>query len=87
MHKVELWDEPLTHTLFFHVAMFPCPCPAATLYPFGDNAGDTRVPTIDDGSSPKIVLHQPFRFFETVDTNLYVRFNYVSLVVHVQVHQ
>uniref|UniRef100_UPI00398E4BCD alpha-tectorin-like n=1 Tax=Pristiophorus japonicus TaxID=55135 RepID=UPI00398E4BCD len=44
-------------------------------YPFGEGAGDTKNPKIDDGGSPEISISTSFPFFETSHTSLYVNNN------------
>lgn len=46
-----------------------------SLYPFGDSEGDSRVPNLDDGSSPAVTLDPPPTFFGTAEGTLYVRKN------------
>lgn len=42
-------------------------------YPFGDDVGDSVVPSVKDGSSPAVFLDQPFIFFGREERILYVR--------------
>lgn len=37
--------------------------PLSEFYPFGDTAGDTLIPTTDDGSSELITLNRVFPFY------------------------
>ena len=44
----------------------------STLYCFGVSAGDIQLEREDDGSSPRISLSIPFRFFGTSESIIYV---------------
>ena len=41
-------------------------------YDFGVSAGDAQLQRVADGSSPRILLSAPFRFFGTPESILYV---------------
>ena len=43
------------------------------LFSFGQNVGDDLVPMEDDGSSPLIVLREPFNIFQEKESDLFVR--------------
>lgn len=45
----------------------------APLFPFGINAGDSKLPRVDDGSSTAVVLQKPILFYGKQETSLYVR--------------
>ena len=47
--------------------------PLADFYPYGLDAGDSRLPPNDDESSPAVELSQPFPFFDEEHTSLFVR--------------
>lgn len=47
--------------------------PLESFYPFGGTAGDTELPSNDDGSTDAIILSIPFPFFANLNTMLYVR--------------
>ena len=49
--------------------------PLSSFYSYGSAAGDSRLPTTDDGSSGAILLPSPFLFFGTSQTKLYVSFD------------
>ena len=49
--------------------------PLSSFYSYGSAAGDSRLPTSDDGSSGAISLPSPFLFFGAAYTSLYVSFN------------
>ena len=46
--------------------------PLAQFYPFGSEAGDSELPSNDDGSAGPITLSSPFPFFGRAHTTLYV---------------
>ena len=41
-------------------------------YPFGETEGDLIVPVQDDGSSLPVLLNQPFPFYASNETTLFV---------------
>ncbi len=47
-------------------------------YPFGESLGDSVAAASDDGSTPPIMLSQPFPFFGVNRTVLYVRINMMN---------
>ena len=50
--------------------------PLSSFYSYGSAAGDSSLPTTDDGSSNAISLPSPFLFFGTAYTSLYVSFDF-----------
>ena len=48
--------------------------PLSSFYSYGSAAGDSKLPTTDDGSSGAISLPSPFLFFGASCTSLYVSF-------------
>ena len=65
-----------------------CGIPLSEFYPFGVEAGDTEIPSNDDGSSSAVDLPLPFPFFDTLHQTVYVSVLvmqwYFSAVLHVQ---
>lgn len=45
---------------------------AMVLYPYGEEAGDTKTPKEDDGTSPEINLTMPVKFFGKSYKTMYV---------------
>ncbi|VDI29231.1 Hypothetical predicted protein, partial [Mytilus galloprovincialis] len=53
-----------------------CYCiPLKDFYPYGQSHGDQRVPTNDDGSSPRVPISTSFPYFNQVFRSLYVNTN------------
>ena len=57
-----------------------CMVPMENFFPYGTNVNDTdirndHVGSLDDGSSQQIPISQPFRFFTTSYTSLWVNIN------------
>ena len=52
--------------------------PLGDFYPFGSEAGDTSLPSNDDGSSPPITLELPFRFFDEDFSTFFVSYIYYT---------
>ena len=52
--------------------------PLDDFYSYGLDAGDSRLPPNDDGSSPPVELSQPFLFFDREHTSLFVRHSYLA---------
>ena len=57
--------------------------PLHMFYPYGPANGDSRLPTVDDGSSSEIYISTPFNFFGNRHRSLFVSFN-VSSCVHLK---
>ena len=49
-----------------------CGIPLSEFYPFGEEAGDTEIPSNDDDSSSAVDLPLPFPFFDTLHQTVYV---------------
>ncbi|KAL5503422.1 hypothetical protein EMCRGX_G010370 [Ephydatia muelleri] len=74
-HKLKSVSMAVFGLLLVMCTPFGTAIPLSSFYSYGSAAGDSRLPTSDDGSSGAISLPSPFLFFGAAYTSLYVNNN------------